>query len=143
MPEYTHSIVVEWGDCDPADILFYPNAFRWFDQSCWRLFSSVGLSREVLFGEYGTIGAPLVKTGAEYLIPCRHGTPLDILSEVTRWGRASFDVRHRVYGPGGDLRIVGRETRVWAAKTGDGRSIESRPVPDAVKLLLPAVADDA
>lgn len=24
-------IVVEWGDCNPAGIVFYPNYFRWFN----------------------------------------------------------------------------------------------------------------
>lgn len=143
MAEYTHSITVEWGDCDPANIMFYPNAFRWFDQSNWRFFAAAGLSKEVLFRDYGTIGTPLIKTGAEYLIPCAFGTKLDIVTEVTRWGRTSFDVRHRIYGPEGDLRIVGRETRVWAGRPEDGSpGVIPLPIPDAVKELLPAVEGD-
>jgi 4-hydroxybenzoyl-CoA thioesterase len=142
--KFTHSVTVEWGDCDPADILFYPNAFRWFDQSQWRFFAAVGLTKEVLFGDYGTIGTPLIKTAAEYRIPCPFGTRLDILTEVTRWGRTSFDVRHRIYGPEGDLRIVGREVRVWAAKPeGGGPGVRPVPVPQKVKDLLPAVDDPA
>ena len=33
---------VEWGDCDPADIVFYPNYFRWFDAASWNLFEVAG-----------------------------------------------------------------------------------------------------
>ena len=36
-------IRVDWGHCDPAGIVFYPNYFRWFDQCTSALFESAGL----------------------------------------------------------------------------------------------------
>ena len=30
---HTHIVSVEWGHCDPASIVFYPNFFTWMDQA--------------------------------------------------------------------------------------------------------------
>ncbi len=32
MLKNVHRIRVEWGDCDPAGIVFYPRYFEWFDR---------------------------------------------------------------------------------------------------------------
>src|SRR5262245_13444018 len=34
---------IEWGDCDPANIVFYPRYFAFFDASTAYLFEAVGL----------------------------------------------------------------------------------------------------
>ena len=36
-------IRVEFGDCDPAQIVFFANYFRWFDQCTTALFRAAGL----------------------------------------------------------------------------------------------------
>ena len=41
-----HEITVEWGDCDPAGIVYYPSYFKWFDQGTYRLFLKAGLRRD-------------------------------------------------------------------------------------------------
>ncbi len=38
-------ITVEWGDCDPAGIVFYPNYFRWFNQGAHALFGAAGMPK--------------------------------------------------------------------------------------------------
>ena len=35
---------VEWGDCDPAGIIFYPTYYRWMDAASWHLFEQAGYS---------------------------------------------------------------------------------------------------
>ena len=34
----TRTIRVQWGDCDPAGIVFYPRYFEWFDACTILLF---------------------------------------------------------------------------------------------------------
>jgi len=50
------TVPVEFGDTDPAQIVFYPHFLRWFDASAWRLFAKAGLSLDVLQNEFGLIG---------------------------------------------------------------------------------------
>ena len=37
---------VEWGDCDPAGIIFYPTYYRWMDAASWHLFAEAGRKKK-------------------------------------------------------------------------------------------------
>ena len=65
--------LIEWGDCDPARIVFNPRYFEWFDGCTAHVFASAGFPKESLFERYGFAGWPLVETRAEFLKPCRFG----------------------------------------------------------------------
>src|SRR5208282_2141370 len=62
-------IRVEFGDCDPAKIVFYANYFRWFDQCTSALFRAAGLPLGELFKSYGVVGIPLVEARARFITP--------------------------------------------------------------------------
>src|SRR6202051_1069698 len=55
-----HEITVEWGDCDPAGIVYYPAYFRWIDQATYRLFLAAGLKRDDITSGQWKEGTPLV-----------------------------------------------------------------------------------
>ena len=40
---HTTEFTVEFGDCDPARIVFYPNFFRWMDSAARHYFEAAGL----------------------------------------------------------------------------------------------------
>jgi len=137
-----HTVTVEFGDCDPAAIVFYPNYFRWFDQATWRLFARAGYTAEVLAEQFDLLGHPLVKTGSEFMIPAKQGTTLGIESRILRWGRTSFQIGHQCRGPCGGIYARGEETRIWAGHGTDDKPITALPVPDEVKARLPAMGWD-
>jgi len=41
--QHSIDIDIEWGDCDPARIVFYPNFFAWFYRRTTHLFRAAGL----------------------------------------------------------------------------------------------------
>jgi 4-hydroxybenzoyl-CoA thioesterase len=129
------SVTIEWGDCDPADIVFYPNYFRWFDTSTAHHFKAAGLPKPELIRRYGVVGFPMVDTSARFHIPNRHGDEVEIETEITRFGTASFNIEHRLLR-GGKLSVEGFEKRVLVRKTDDGSGITSCPVPAEVKDLF-------
>ena len=134
---HRHSVTVEWGDCDPAQIVFYPTYFKWFDQSTWRLFGSVGLTRASLRERFGIIGHPLVSVGCDFKIASRPGDTLVIQSHVREWTRKSFTVDHSVQTPEGKVTATGYETRVWAIhKPGTADQLATLPIPEEVVRLL-------
>ena len=47
------TIRIEWGDCDPAGIVFYPRYFEWFDACAAALFEDAGFLRGDLVGRQG------------------------------------------------------------------------------------------
>ena len=129
-----YSVQVDWGDCDPAGIVFYPNFYRWMDRGFWLLFESRSLTLEALKCRFGVFGGPLVDTGATFVSPARMGDQLTVTSFVENWGRKSFRLRHEFTCKDKEI-ASGFETRVWGVKKADG-AISAGIIPDEVKALF-------
>ena len=58
----TRRLAIEWGDCDPAGIVFYPRYFAMFDASTASLFQRALLSRRAALVEelYEPVASPRV-----------------------------------------------------------------------------------
>ncbi|SKA20791.1 4-hydroxybenzoyl-CoA thioesterase [Enhydrobacter aerosaccus] len=131
-----HEITVEWGDCDPAGIVYYPSYFRWFDQATYRLFLAAGLKRDDVSTGQWKEGTPLVAAECSFRRPSQHGERLVIESQVEKFGRTSFTVRHVFRDLTGAVAAEGTETRIWARKEGDARSLKAVPMPEGVRRKL-------
>ncbi|MGD0417804.1 MAG: acyl-CoA thioesterase, partial [Terriglobales bacterium] len=126
------TIHIEWGDCDPAQIVHFPRYFAYFDACTAGLFKRVGLPKRKMLKTYGIIGIPLVDLRASFMAPSRFSDTVVVESEVTEWRRSSFSVRHRLFNKGA-LAVECFEVRVWAAASeADPERIESKPVPREV-----------
>ena len=120
---------IEWGQCDPAGIVFYPQYLLIFDTSTGWLFERTGLKPLAMRKKYGIVGMPIVEVGAKFVMPCRFDDEVLVESEVSEWGRTSFTVRHRVLKEG-QLVVEGFEKRVWAAPHPErAGAIKAQPVP--------------
>jgi 4-hydroxybenzoyl-CoA thioesterase len=125
---HIRELVVEWGHCDPAGIVFHPRYFEWFDACAAALFTQVsGLTKAEMLARYGAAGIPVVEAGAKFLAPCRYGDPVRVETRVSAFRRSAFDVRHLVSN-GGAPAVEGWSTRVWTARDGEGR-LRSQPLP--------------
>jgi 4-hydroxybenzoyl-CoA thioesterase len=124
---------IEWGDCDPAGIVFNSNFFVFFDQSTWAMFEKVlGVNRADLGKTYDLVGFPLVDVRSRFLKPAKFGELVEIESEVSEFRRSSFDVQHRLTVKG-ELAAEGTETRVWAGRDPDDPGkMKAKPIPQAV-----------
>jgi 4-hydroxybenzoyl-CoA thioesterase len=132
-------IRVEFGDCDPAEIVFYANYFRWFDQCTSALFRAAGLPLGELFKSHGVVGIPLVEARARFIIPSTYGDELVAESCVTEWKKSSFVISHRFLRDG-VLAMEGWETHVWAAThPTQAHRLKSVPLPrDVIRKLSTA-----
>ena len=116
---HRRTVRIEWGDCDPAQIVFYPRYFAMFDGATQELFrAALGVPKIEWVKTYGIIGIPMVDTRAKFIVPSRYGDDIVIESRVSRFGGSSFDIEHRVLR-GSILAIEGFETRVWAGADPD------------------------
>ena len=125
-----------WGDCDPAGIIYYPTYYRWMDAASWNLVAVAGYDAARMRAEQFTL--PLVDSSCAFLSSPTWGDECELLSEVSRWGRASFTVSHTV-AMAADGRVLARgsESRVWCRYTaGPGSALTSAPIPDAVRAAL-------
>jgi 4-hydroxybenzoyl-CoA thioesterase len=113
---YRRQSTIEWGQCDPAGIVFNPRFFEMFDASSWALFeAALGVKPQELAVAYGIIGIALVDARATFLKPAKFGDAIEIASRVSEFRRSSFDVEHRLL-VNGELAVEGGETRVWAVR---------------------------
>ncbi len=123
--------MIEWGDCDPAGIVYYPRYFEMFDHSTTLLISAAsGVTKYELLKKYNFAGYPMVDTRAKFMMPTRFGDTVAIESVFTKVGTSSFDVHHKI-SKDGKLCLEGFETRVWVGRDpNDASKIKATPLPD-------------
>jgi 4-hydroxybenzoyl-CoA thioesterase len=133
---------VEFGDCDPARIVWFPNFFRWIDAASRHFFVQCGVppwheTEKTL----GVIGTPLVDTHAKFIRTASYGDELQIHVSVAEWRSKSFVQRYRVTRDGGnggkpeaELIMECDEVRIFGGRREDG-SMRALPVPDEIRRL--------
>src|SRR5262245_24153518 len=109
----TRAVRIEWGDCDPAGIVYYPRYFAMFDAStCALIERALGMTKSEYLKAYAFAGHPLVNTRSRFLVPTRFGDDVTIDTAIAEIRRSSFDVQHRLM-KNGTLAVEAFETRVW------------------------------
>ncbi len=132
----TRNILIEWGDCDPAGIVFYPRYFAWFDACTAGLFAAAGLPKPQMIATYKILGIPMVDTKARFIVPSKFGDEVRLESTITEFRRSSFDVRHQLFR-GETLAVEGFETRVWTIRDPENpERIKSQTIPAEVIALF-------
>jgi 4-hydroxybenzoyl-CoA thioesterase len=130
---------VEFGDCDPARIVWFPNFFRWIDAASRHFFVGCGVPPwHETEQTMGVIGTPLVDTHASFVRTASYGDTLQIHTSVTQWRGKSFVQHHRVTraaGEGADETIMEcDEVRIFAARKPDG-GIRALEIPQEIRAL--------
>jgi 4-hydroxybenzoyl-CoA thioesterase len=126
---HTRNVRIEWGDCDPAGIIFYPRYFEIFDASTAALFErALGMTKFEMFKNLEFAGWPLVKTHARFLKPTRFGDDVTVDTSIT-FGRSSFEIEHKL-SLKGELCAACSEKRVWTIR--DANGLKSHPIPQSV-----------
>ena len=142
--EIVYSVRVEFGDCDPARIVWFPNFFRWIDAASRHFFVECGVppwheTEQTL----GVIGTPLVDTHAKFVKTASYGDTLLIHTRVAEWRGKSFVQAYRVTrenpqgaAGGADLIMECEEVRIFAGRAeGPGPGIRALPIPESIRQL--------
>ena len=123
------TIHIEWGDCDPAGIVYYPRYLEYFDNCTSALFAHAGLPKHEMPKTHGIAGIPLVDLRVRFLVSSRFGEDVSVESSISEWRKSSFDVQHRLW-KGDVLAVECFETRVWpVCSPEDPEKLQSKPVP--------------
>ena len=128
----TYEIQVQFGDCDPAGIVFFPNFSKWMDASSLNFFVQCGVPtwRE-LVKTTGIIGTPLLEIHTRFMRPATYGDTLHVHTSVETWNAKTFVQKH-VVKKGDDVLCEGRETRAFCIHP-EGSRLQAIPVPDFIK----------
>src|ERR1700761_7176799 len=110
------TVRIEWSDCDPAGIVFYPRYFAMFDHSTVLLIErALGFNKHTLYKAYALDGYPEIENRARFLMPTRHCDDVVIETAFTEVRRSSFHLHHRLTKDG-VLAVEGFESRVWVVR---------------------------
>ena len=127
------TIHIQWGDCDPIGIVFFPRYFEYFDACTAALFARAGLPKREMLKTYGIGGIPVVDMRTRFMAPSRFGEDVVVESSIKEWGNTSFQVHHRLL-KGELLAVECFETRVWVEQSAtDPERIKARTIPEEVK----------
>lgn len=136
----TYTVRVEFGDCDPARIVWFPNFFRWIDAASRHFFLQCGVPPwHETEKTSGLIGTPLVDTHARFVKTASYGDTLEIHTSVAEWREKSFVQRYQIkrgnQDGSVDLIMECDEVRIFAAHREDGKGIRAIPIPADIKAL--------
>ncbi len=137
MPRSTlHTVHVQFGDCDPAGIVFFPNFSRWMDAASLAFFMQCGVPpwRE-LVKTRGIVGTPLLEIHTKFIKAVTYGETITITTHIDEWRAKVFVQLHRVMR-GDELVCEGREVRAFVKRDPqDPERLRAIPVPEDIRAL--------
>ena len=131
-----YSTRVEFGHCDPARIVWFPNFFRWIDHASRHFFVECGVppwheTEETM----GVIGTPIVDSHSRFVKTATYGDELAFEVSIPEWRGKSFVQRYRCMR-GDDLIMECDEVRIFAGrKEGEPEAIRALPIPQEIRKL--------
>jgi 4-hydroxybenzoyl-CoA thioesterase len=133
---HVHRVDIQFGDCDPAGIVFFPNFLKWMDQSSLAFFMACGVPpwRE-LVRTRGIVGTPLLEIHTRFVKSATYGETIQVHTSIVEWNAKTFRHRHRVLR-GETLICEGTELRTFVHRDpADPDRLRAIPIPQDIKAL--------
>jgi 4-hydroxybenzoyl-CoA thioesterase len=131
-----YEVKVQFGDCDPAGIVFFPNFSKWMDAASLHFFMENGVPpwRE-LIKTRGIVGTPLLEIHTKFFRPATYGETLQVHTSVIEW-KAKVLIQKHVVMRGDTVLCEGLETRAFVIHPPEAPdTIKAIPVPEDIKAL--------
>lgn len=111
--QYDFKFKVQWGDTDAAGIVFFPNFYKWMNESTHEIFAAIGFPVSKLIAE-DKIGLPLLETHCNFRSPLYYEDKVVLHSTVEDVGNKVIRVNHQFYKDG-QLVAEGYDVRAWTS----------------------------
>lgn len=133
---HIHRVDIQFGDCDPAGIVFFPNFLRWMDQASLAFFMACGIPPwRILERQRGIVGTPLLEIHTKFVKSATYGETIEVHTRVVEWGAKVFKQQH-IVRRGETLICEGTETRIFVQRDPDDPSrLRGIPIPEDLKAL--------
>jgi 4-hydroxybenzoyl-CoA thioesterase len=129
---YRAQVLVRFGDCDPAGIVFYPRYLEIFNNIVedWCR-DGLQLSFPDLITQRGW-GLPTAHLDVDFAAPSRFGEVLSAALSVRSVGTSSVNVEIALCGPDGSLRVRGSVVLVLIER----KPHKAIPIPDDLRARI-------
>jgi 4-hydroxybenzoyl-CoA thioesterase len=130
----TTDVLINFGDCDPAGIVFYPNFSRWMDASSLNFFVACGIPVwSELVKTTGIMGTPVLEINVKYSSAAKYGETIRVATSIEKWRDKVFVQKHLITR-GETVICEGREVRAFITRHPDNPDrIKAIRVPDDIR----------
>lgn len=136
MRTYRYERTLQWSECDPAGIIFFPNYAIWMVDGLTKMFTSLGIDVHAVIGPETRHGLPSVQLSMQFIKAPQLLDQVTHEIHIEKIGGTSITVRHRIY-QGETLCMEATETRVWASYSLTyPPTLAAVTVPDEVREIL-------
>lgn len=127
---FSYPVSVEFGDCDPAGIVYFPNFFRWYDASSRNWFAQCGVPPWRETAElWGLVGTPLLDVQTKFVRSATYGDRIEVVTRVAEWNGKTF-VQEHVIRRGDEVLTESREVRAFVGRhPDDPKRLKAIPAP--------------
>ena len=134
MVSFERDVTVEWGECDPFGLIYFPNILAWFNDTEHTLFAEAGYSVNRMVEEKTAF--VMGRVSFEFVGPVTFGQAVTTVIEIKELGNSSVTwsclARRKMDG----VTITeGTATRVYAEILADG-SLKAQPIPPALRAVF-------
>lgn len=126
-----YKVSVQWGDTDAAGIVFFPNFYKWMDESAHAFFRDIELSTSQLLNDY-KISIPLLETHCRFISPLRFEDEITVETSIELLKPKVFKLTH-LFKKDGTIVAEGYSIRCWTSFESELRSVA---IPEQVKKRL-------
>ncbi len=136
MRTYRYERTLQWSECDPAGIIFFPNYAIWMVDGLVKMFSSLGIDAHAVIDPKTRQGLPSVQLSMQFIKAPQLLDQVTHEIHIEKIGGTSITVRHRIF-QGETLCMEATETRVWATYSLTyPPTLAAVTVPDDIRAIL-------
>ncbi|MDT5296603.1 MAG: 4-hydroxybenzoyl-CoA thioesterase [Acidobacteriota bacterium] len=136
---FSTRIVVRFGDCDPAGLVYYPVLFHYCHAAMEEFFAARCGKPYARMIEEERLGFPTVNARAEFFVPFVYGDEVEVEVWASRVGRTSVNFEYRLRRAS-DGVLCASAALVQVAMNLDVRRAVA--VPDALRHAFEQSADE-
>ena len=133
MTAFSYSRRLNWSECDPGGIVFFPNYAKWAVDGLNEMLQSGGYAPNCKLPDGGTEGIPCVEFNMRFFDAPHLNAIVDHQILVRRIGKSSFTAWHLFSGDGRSYAEA-LDTRVWAVHGEHGLRKSALP-PEVLAIL--------
>ena len=123
---FSTRIIVRFGDCDPAGLVYYPTIFHYFHVAMEEFFAArCGINYDRLMADE-RIGFPTVNVRAEFFVPLVYGDVAEVEVFISGVGESSATFEYTIRRAA-DEKVCARATLVQISMNLDVRRAVSIP----------------
>ncbi|MGD2140873.1 MAG: thioesterase family protein [Burkholderiales bacterium] len=129
--KFTTRKMVQFSNCDPFGIVFYPQYFYILSEAKEDFLSHIGHPHHHYINDL-RLGWPMVRLETDFKRPSKYGDQIDVEIAVFKLGGSSLGLEYTIRGDDGEERLVTRSTIVLT----DMQSARPVPIGDDLRAAL-------